>query len=298
MEFIERFKKWDGGDGGHGLADWVANIFIDEGTYQKLKQKWLTSLNLDYADTDTNEEHLAQNALKDISAMYANNNQQGYSLLTLPRVKKQKLNDWETLKQYQVVNLTTSQVPTNPQVLDMRYPGSNVTISKAMYANKFEISHASKADTSMNIPFESGVQTIPIKIEKNIISTPLVREELITILEYLVQHEKLKKKKIIFKSGLNINDVDGKWKSTGFEMILEMKWDSNFDDLIEVLEEYKKSSHLIKASDGFFEYQADDKNKKVAIIVLPPESNTEAAKRLQSKEQKKEEKDKKEESDK
>ena len=298
MEFIEMFKKLDGGDGGHGLADWVANIFIDEGTYQKLKQKWLTSLNLDYADTDTNEEHLAQNALKDISAMYANNNQQGYSLLTLPRVKKQKLNDWETLKQYQVVNLTTSQVPTNPQVLDMRYPGSNVTISKAMYDNKFEISHASKADTSMNIPFESGVQTIPIKIEKNIISTPLVREELITILEYLVQHEKLKKKKIIFKSGLNINDVDGKWKSTGFEMILEMKWDSNFDDLIEVLEEYKKSSHLIKASDGFFEYQADDKNKKVAIIVLPPESNTAAAKRLQSTEQKKEEKDKKEESDK
>lgn len=303
IEFIEMFKKLDGGDGGHGLADWIANIFIDEGTYQKLKTKWLTSLDLDYMNVDKNPEHIAQDTFKNISAMYATNNNQAYSLLTIPRVKKQQLSEWSTLKQYQVVNLTTSQIPTNKQVLDMRYLASNTVLSKAVYDGRFEISHCSKADTSINIPFESGVQSVPVKIQNNIISTPLVREELITILEYLVQHEKLKgskmkPKKLIFKSGLNINDKDGKWKSTGFEMILEMNWNLWFDDLVSVVEEYKNSSHLIKASDGFFDYQADNDNHKVAIIVYPPASNVDSAETDKTKEEKKEDKDNKEKSDK
>ena len=276
MDFIEMLKGLDGGTGGNGVADWFVGLFIDDGVYSQLKEKWTNSLNIDYADNDsTNEEHLAQTLYKDISAMYASNNKQANSLMTIPRIKEKQLEDWSILKKYQVLNLTAGSIPTNKQVLDMRYPLSNAVINKAYLDGRFVISHLKNADTSMNIPFETGLQVVPVKISKNIIATPLMREELIVILEHLLQHEKLKgKKSVILKSALNINDSNN-WNSTGYKMIL----DGKVSVIEEVLKEYQSSTSLIKESDGFFKYNAtkkgDDDNDdgKIVVIAFPPSGN-------------------------
>lgn len=74
--------------------------------------------------------------------------------------------------------------------------------------------------------------------------------------------------KISFKSGLRANDVDGKWKATGYMMILEVKKDGDADNFASILDKYVDYTNIIKDSDGVFQYNRD--GKKFIIMALAP----------------------------
>ena len=219
------------------------------------------------------EEELAQTVYSNVSAMYAANNQKGYSLSTVPRIKEADLKDVNIIKQFQVVNILPTTIPYNKIVMDMRYIVNDPVVAKAMSDGRFKIAHTKKSDYAMNIAFETGIQTVPVKASNNIIDMPIVREELLTILNYLLTHENLKDGTLTFKSGLRINDKTS-WKSTGYQMILE----TNRKEALEtILKEYKTSTDIVKGGDGMFKYSIKDgsltKSPKVTIIALAPSAD-------------------------
>lgn len=219
------------------------------------------------------DEELAQTVYSNVSAMYAANNQQGYSLATIPRITKEELKETRVIKQFQIINVLPTAIPYNADVKDMRYIVNDPIVAKAMSDGRFKIAHTKKSDYAMNIAFETGVQTVPAKVSNNIIDMPLVREELLVILNHLLKHENLKDATLTFKSGLRINDKTS-WKSTGYQMILE----TNRKEALEtVLKEYKASTDIVKGGDGMFKYSVKEgsllKDAKATIIALAPSAD-------------------------
>ena len=144
---------------------------------------------------------------------------------------------------------------------------SNPTIRKAVVNDRFEIAHSDKYDYIYTIPFESGSVNVPVKVKDGIIDMPLVKDELIMILEHVLTVDSLKDYKIHFKSGTRVNDIEGAWKSTGYSMILESNT-SGAKALETVLNEYKEITNIIKDSDGVFHFVRN--GDKVVITALPP----------------------------
>lgn len=213
------------------------------------------------------EEELSQAVYSNVSAMYAANNQQSYSLATVPRIKENDLKVTSIIQQFQVVNILPPAIPYNKTVIDMRYIINDPVVAKAMSDGRFKVAHSKKSDYAMNIAFETGVQTVPVKVSDNIIDMPLVREELLVILNYLLTHESLKDDTLTFTSGLRVNDKSS-WKSTGYQMILK----TNRQETLEtVLKEYKESTEIIKDGDGMFKYTI--KKSKATIIALAPSAD-------------------------
>ena len=213
------------------------------------------------------EEELSQAVYSNVSAMYAANNQQSYSLATVPRIKENDLKVTSIIQQFQVVNILPPAIPYNKTVIDMRYIINDPVVAKAMSDGRFKVAHSKKSDYAMNIAFETGVQTVPVKVSDNIIDMPLVREELLVILNHLLTHESLKDDVLTFTSGLRINDKTS-WKSTGYQMILKTK---RKETLETVLKEYKESTEIIKDGDGMFKYTI--KKSKATIIALAPSAD-------------------------
>ena len=273
LQFAETFTKLDGGDGGHGFADWIFGLFVDQNVFRNLAEEWRYDLGIE-ASAEMSEEELAQVTYSNISSMYAANNKQSYSLMVIPRVSEKALKDYSVLKKYQIANVLPISIPTNEKIIAMNHIVTSPVISKAIVDGRFEISHKSKPDYVLNIPFESGIESVPVKINNNVVDMPVVKEELILILEYLLTHETLKDKKLLFKSGLQVNNK-GSWSSTGYKMILEIKKLAG-SDLQSVLKEYKESTDILKKGEGMFKYSVKD--NKATIIVLPPSADIETEK--------------------
>ena len=216
------------------------------------------------------EEEIAQATYNSISSMYAANNKQAYSLMTIPRVAVKQLSDENAeslLSLYQIIKVMPLSIPTNENILDLNYLLSNPTIRKAVVNDRFEIAHSDKYDYIYTIPFESGSVNVPVKVKDSIIDMPLVKDELIMILEHVLTVDSLKDYKIHFKSGTRVNDIEGAWKSTGYSMILESNT-SGAKALETVLNEYKEITNIIKDSDGVFHFVRN--GDKVVITALPP----------------------------
>lgn len=183
-------------------------MFVDDNVFSSLAEEWRYDLGIEMSG-DMSDEDLVQAAYSNISAMYAANNQQAYSLSTIPRIKKSQLSDYSVLKNFQVINVIPANIPFNETITDMRYIASDPIVAKAMSDERFEIAHTKKTDYIANIAFESGVQSVPVKVSDNIMDMPIVREELLVILNHLLTHESLKDIKLCFKSGLCVNDKNG-----------------------------------------------------------------------------------------
>jgi hypothetical protein len=81
------------------------------------------------------------------------------------------------------------------------------------------------------LPFESGAKTIRGYINDNsncgikdlanypIIDLPMLHEDALYILKFILVNEHLSKKKVIFKSGTRVNDKNT-WKNTGLWFVL------------------------------------------------------------------------------
>ena len=271
MQFANTIKKLDGN---LPFADWLLYSFVDEGVLEKLSSEWKYDLGIDLENPDMSEEDLAQTTYGNISSMYAANNKYAYSLVTTPRINAKGLEDksGELLKTYQILNAQPMSLSSNNKVLDLNYLLSEPSIRKAIADDRFEISHSKKPDYVINIPFESGTESVPVKIDSGVIDMPLVQDELIYVLNYLLTHESLKDYKIYFKSGTKVNDETGGWKSTGFAMILEIN-KSGGKVLSDVLTELNDSSNIIENSDGIFKFVRS--GDKVTLIAFAPIKKTE-----------------------
>lgn len=272
LQFSRMFKDIDGN---LPFADWLESVFIDENIFNSLAEEWRYDLGIEMS-AEMSDEELAQAVYSNVSAMYAANNQQAYSLSTIPRIKEDDLKDYEVLKQFQVVNILPVAIPHNETIQDMRYIANDPVVAKAMSDDRFKIAHSKKTDYVMNIAFETGTQSVPVKVSKDIIDMPLVREELLTILNHLLTHENLKNITLEFKSGLRVNDKAGLWKSTGYQMILETNM-LKINKLEDVLKEFKESTDLIKGGDGMFKYSV--KGAKATIIAFAPSSSVTTSKK-------------------
>lgn len=278
LQFAQTFKdtciSLGGETIGGGIAEWLQNAFVDGATFKALSEEWRYDLGIDMS-AQMSEEELAQTVYSNVSAMYAANNQQGYSLSTVPRITETDLKEKSILSQFQLINILPTTIPYNKSIMDMRYIANDPVVSKAIADKRFEIAHSKKSDYAMNIAFETGVQSVPVKVSQNVIDMPIVREELLVILNYVLTHEELKEYKVVFKSGLCINNKSN-WKSTGYQMILEIK-KSHMDKLEQVLKEYKESTDLVKGGDGMFKYSIKEgsvtTNPKATIIAFAPSAN-------------------------
>lgn len=262
MEFTNMFK-------GNFVTDWILDLFVDENIFERLCSKWNADLGLS-TNEQMSQEELAQTTYQNVSSMYAANNKHAYALMVVPRISKEVLESdgsLDLLNEYKITNISPMSIPNNERILKLNFISNNPVIRKAIADKRFEIAHAEKSDYIINIPFESGTQGVPAKINDGVIDMPLVQEELMLILEHLLSHEKLKNKKIIFKSGIRVNENPVSWKNTGFAMILEIN-KSGGKDLEEVLKDFERTSNIVQNSDGLFSFVV--KGDKATIIALPP----------------------------
>ena len=158
LRFSEMFTNLDGN---WPITDWIQSVFVDDHVFSSLAEEWRYDLGIEMSG-DMSDEDLVQAAYSNISAMYAANNQQAYSLSTIPRIKKSQLSDYSVLKNFQVINVIPANIPFNETITDMRYVASDPIVAKAMSDERFEIAHTKKTDYITNIAFESGVQSVPV----------------------------------------------------------------------------------------------------------------------------------------
>jgi hypothetical protein len=133
-------------------------------------------------------------------------------MMVKPRIKTPRSDDYseDILKQYEILDVSTMTLATNPKVLKLNSLVNDPNIKAAIVAKRFSIAHSDKPSATINIPFESGTEAVPIKIENNIIDMPLVSEELVWLLSKMLAEEEIKDSKILFKSGARANDTKGK----------------------------------------------------------------------------------------
>lgn len=215
---------------------------------------------------------MIQSVYENVSTTYSSNNQAAYAMMSKPRIKTPTDDNPEKdiLDKYQVLDVNTSNVANNPRVLKLNSLVNDPHIKAAITAKRFEIAHGKKYDFIVNIPFESGTEAVPVKTNGEVMDMPLVSSELVWLLSNCLAEETTKDMDISFKSGLRANDRDGKWKSTGYMMILEIKKQGDVDKFAGLLDKYVDNTNIIKDGDGVFKYKKD--GKKFTIMALAPKN--------------------------
>lgn len=264
LQFIDGIKKIDGD---LPIADWVLDQFVDKGTLESLSKEWRKDLGIE-DDENKKDEDLVQNIYDNVSSSYSAKNQEGYAMMVKPRIKAPNKDNFsaDVLKQYKIQVSSPIALATNSKVLKLNGLINDPSIKAAVLSGRFEIAHSDKPTSTVNIPFERGIEAVPIKVDKDIIDMPLVSDELIWLLSKLLSEPDLKKIKIKFKSGARANDEKGTWRSTGYSMVLEVN--KNADLFKKVLDKYVDSTNILKDSDGVFKYKQD--GKKFNIMALAP----------------------------
>ncbi len=177
LQFIDGIKNLDGK---LPIMDWIVDQFVDKGTLDSLSQEWRKDLGIDEGDNKT-EEELLQEIYNNVSSAYSAKNQDGYAMMIKPRIKTPRKDDFsaDILKQYEILNVSSMTLGTNPRVLKLNGLLNDPNIKAAILSKRFIVAHNDKPSATINIPFESGTEAVPIKIDNNIIDIPLVSEELI-----------------------------------------------------------------------------------------------------------------------
>ena len=250
------------------FSDMIVDTFVDVDTLDKLAAKWRVDLGLETSD-EVNKEEMQQEVYKNISAVYAANNQYAYSLATKARipVTDKSSKALELYNYYRITGQTPLTLANNEKIKTL-YPLNNYEIVVATQNGKFSTAHAEKPSYIITIPFESGNVDVPIKINDSIIDMPLLQEEANYIIAKLVSDERVanSKSKIQLKSGTRVNDTNG-WKSTGYRFLLEVS--GPIKNVEETLKDLKEELETIDKTMAVFDYNIDAKKKKIEIKINP-----------------------------
>lgn len=263
IEGFKSIQKKLGGD--TWFSNFILEMFVDTSVLKNHIDEWKIKLGIDMPEK-LSEEELLQEVYSDISAKYAANNQFAYSLMTKERVSVTDKNadTLELFNYYRITGVNEKNIMYNNKITDLHYVLNNPDIEKAAIDKRFIVAHLDNPSYLVNIPFETGAQEIPIKIQKSIIDAPLVQEEGIYLLQNLLNDTRVKDGdvKIYFKSGLRANDTSG-WKSTGFRFLLEVK--GSMENVEAVLKDLKEDTSIIKDKVGMFEYSIQSSKIEVKI---------------------------------
>ena len=174
-----------------------------------------------------------------------------------------------------------SSLFTNKNILSL-YPIEDdpeikEAISKA-HPNKvkFELAH-SKGNKKDVLSFESGSRVIRYIIEDNpkgtfadypIMDLPMIQEDAMMVLKYILNDENLKGEKITFMSGARINDTRS-WKNTGFAFELHCNDQKALEKAVQSVKE--KTYWLDNGKEKpLFNYQMSD---EICVITIYPEAS-------------------------
>lgn len=270
LQFVEGFKNLDGN---LPITDFILGEFVNEGVLNKLSVEWRRDLGLenpnDEGALDETSEDLKQNIYNSISTSYAATANHAYAIMTRYRILNfdTKGKTDPTYKYYEIKGITASNIATNEKVKSLYYVGKDDDIWKAIIDKRFVIAHNDNYTNLISIPFEDGSEKVPVIINNGVIDTPLVQEDVMYILKYLVNSDKLKKGTIHFKSGARLNDT-ATWKNTGFAIILEYKGsDSKMQEVLDDL----LSDTTIKDGHKLFAYKKS--GSKFMITVYAPKQD-------------------------
>ena len=239
-----------------GIGKVLLSPFIDEKEIQKTMLNWsntLTHLETDFEDEDTTQrEGVIQNALGAISKEHSSRGNMTQMLRTKYRVQSfdtAQGTDPTYLKYRNLgvvvnkniepelvegsENIYTSSLYTNQNILNLYPVEDDPEIKEAIagsHANKvnFSLAH-SKGNKKDNLMFESGSRIIRYFVEENsdssmsnyqVLDLPMVHEDALMTLKYIINDENLKNKDVVFMSGTRVNDTRS-WKNTGFAFELQ-----------------------------------------------------------------------------
>ena len=243
------------------IDDWhlggLLNVFLDREAYNQTVLNWsntLTSLESDYDEQNKlQQEAIAQSAYSAVSKEYSGRSSTTSMLRTKYRLQSFNTNNGtdktylyyrnmgvivdKNVKPAQIegTNITTSSFYTNKNILGLYPVEDDPEIKKAITKNhanikSFELLH-SRGNKRDGLTFESGYRVIRYIVEENpnskfadfrILDLPMIQEDAMYVLKFIINNEHLHKKDVKFLSGARINDSRS-WKNTGFAFELQCK---------------------------------------------------------------------------
>ena len=242
VKCVEKVDSWHLGG--------VLNVFLERDAYNQAVFNWsntLTSLNAEYDEQNKmQQEAIAQEAYSSVTKEYAGRSSTTAMVNTKYRIQSFNTNNGtdKTYLHYRNMgvivskdvkpalikgtNITTSSFYTNQNILGLYPVEDDPEIKKAISGNhpvvkSFDLLH-STGNKRDGLAFESGYRVIRYIVEENpnstyadyrILDLPMIQEDAMYVLKFILNDEHLKKKKISFLSGTRVNDARS-WKNTGF----------------------------------------------------------------------------------
>ena len=175
----------------------------------------------------------------------------------------------------------SSSLFTNKNILSLYPVEDDPEIKEAIlksHSNKvnFSLAH-SKGNKKDNLSFESGSRVIRYFVEDNpssalsdypILDLPMIQEDSMVVLKYIINDENLKNKDVTFMSGARINDTRS-WKNTGFAFELQCKDSKALEKAAESVKE--KTQWLYKGEElPLFNYQMSE---DICVFTVYPEAS-------------------------
>ena len=175
----------------------------------------------------------------------------------------------------------SSSLFTNKNILSLYPVEDDPEIKEALLKShsnkvKFSLAH-SKGNRKDNLSFESGSRVIRYFIEDNpssaladypIMDLPMIQEDAMVVLKYIINDENLKKKDVVFMSGARINDTRS-WKNTGFAFELQCKDGKALEKAAKSVKE--KTQWLYKGESlPLFNYQMSE---DICVFTVYPEAS-------------------------
>ena len=241
----------------------LLNVFLDREAYNQTLLNWsntLTHLDLEFdAPNNTQQETIAQEALNSVSKEYGGRSSMTAMLTTKYRIQSFNTNNGTdpTYLKYRNMgvivgrdvkpeliegtNITVSSLYTNKNILSLYPVEDDPDVKKAITGShsnlkSFDILH-STGNKKDNLNFESGSRIIRYIVEENpnstysefrILDLPMIHEDAMYVLKFIMNDEHLKNKKLSFLSGARVNDSRS-WKNTGFAFEIQ----SNDEEALE-----------------------------------------------------------------
>ena len=175
----------------------------------------------------------------------------------------------------------SSSLFTNKNILSLYPVEDDPEIKEALLKShsnkvKFSLAH-SKGNKKDNLSFESGSRVIRYFVEDNpssalsdypVMDLPMIQEDSMVVLKYIINDENLKNKDVTFMSGARINDTRS-WKNTGFAFELQCKDGKALEKAAKSVKE--KTQWLYKGEElPLFNYQM---SKDICVFTVYPEAS-------------------------
>jgi hypothetical protein len=256
--------------------------------YELVKRQWARTLPLDGISDPTQPDDEGKMTMEEFLQMlygsatteFGARNQMTPELRTKWRIPSLVVSKGDMLadrvyKKYHIEGvMSPKSLATNDKVLALYPIEDELEIKQAVVKDshpvvkQLEISHA-RGNMKVQMPFESGNRIIKLFTEKSgdnyIYDLPMLQEDAVKILKFILNDQALKNKNVAFLSGARINDQKT-WKSTGFAFVIDSPDKSALKDAIENVMNATKT--LDKEKTPIFEYK--EAAEGFLVIVYAP----------------------------